>query len=80
MQGSNESKRSLRPTPERGGPVGIGCGVLLGLVLGVAWVVMDGFPPVFLVVTAVALGALAYMYGDRFWNWLAEHAWWIPWF
>lgn len=74
------SQRSRRPSPERGGPVGLGCGLLLGLLLGALWVLMDGFPPVVLVVAAVACGALAYMYGDRFWNWLAEHAWWISWF
>jgi hypothetical protein len=62
-----------------GGPVGLGCGLLLGLVLGALWVLLDGFPPAILVVAAAVFGALAYRYGDRFWNWLAEH-WWIPWF
>lgn len=66
--------------PERGGPVGLGCGLLLGLAVGAAWVVLDGFPPWTFVVPAVALAAVAYFYGDRFWEWLAEHGWKLPWF
>ena len=54
--------------------------MLLGLAVGAAWVVLDGFPAWTFVVPAVALAAVAYFYGDRFWEWLAEHGWKLPWF
>jgi hypothetical protein len=77
MQGPRDPRRSQRPAPERGGAVGIGCGLLLGLIVGAYWVVDGNLPSWVLLAAALVCAALAYVYGERFWNWLAEHAWWF---
>jgi hypothetical protein len=69
----------MPPESERGGPVGAGCGLLLGLLVGVYWFITAESPQWPIIGVALVLAGLAYWYGDRLWNWLADHGWWLRW-
>ena len=65
--------------PGRGGSVGAGCGLLLGLLAGLYWFVAAEKPQWPILSVGLLFAALAYWYGDRFWHWLSEHSWWWWW-
>ena len=63
--------------PQGGGPVGAGCGLLLGVILGAYWFVVNDSPSWVVLGAGLAFAGVAYLYGDRFWHWVIEHPWWF---
>ena len=57
--------------------MGAGCGLLVGLIVGTYWYVTVASPPWLVVGAGLAVAAVAFAYGDRFWYWLINHAWWF---
>jgi hypothetical protein len=43
------------------------------LIIGAYWVVVGEAPSWFLIAAALIFAALAYIYGERFWNWVVEN-------
>ncbi len=53
---------------------------MLGLFVGLYYFFGATSLPWPVLLTAFFFAALAYWYGDRFWNCLAKHSWWVWWF
>ena len=51
----------------------MGCGLVLGAIIGGIWFFSGYVPPWFVLVPSVIVGLVGYRYGDAFWAWFAEH-------
>lgn len=80
---------SLRPRPREpgttpsfaknpgGGPVGFGCGLILGGLIAASWWVQYETHLGWLVGLALSLAILGYWQGDRFWTWVIPKLRWF---
>jgi hypothetical protein len=60
-----------------GGPVGLGCGLLLGAFIGAVWWGQTDTHTLWLVLPALVFGVLGGWRGDRFWHWVLPKLPWI---
>ena len=77
MPNTSRPEHDLRRIHPAGGPVGLGCGLLIGFLLGAYAFVSTGLPDWTVLGFALTFAGLAYWYGDRFWSWLAAHIHWF---
>ena len=60
-----------------GGPVGLGCGLLLGGFLGFVWWAQTDSATLWVGVPALVFGVLGCWRGDRFWHWVLPKLEWF---
>jgi hypothetical protein len=60
-----------------GGPVGFGCGLLLGGFIGIVWWAQTDAHTIWLLVPAFVFALLGCWRGDRFWHWVLPKLQWF---
>lgn len=60
-----------------GGPVGFGCGLLLGGFVGFVWWAQTDASLFWLLVPAILFALLGGWRGDRFWHWILPKLQWF---
>lgn len=78
---TNNDKSNIEPPG--GGPVGFGCGAILGFFIGIGFIwnlsilQIDLFDVITLGSFSLFFGYLAYKFGDSFFRWILDKLWWI---
>ncbi len=78
----HQDSRRLQSAPSYvrnpgGGPIGLGCGLLLGAFISFVWWEQTDAPTLWLLAPALVFGLLGCWRGDRFWHWVLPKLQWF---